>query len=113
MQLLESQGASSSRSLSLFPAPVASRSLLAPTDPHFSFPSLLLLLTDEALESLIRSATSLRSLVAELAAAPLPPSASSAASDDDDDEEDPDGGEREIVELARTAAELMDEPVRD
>ena len=68
---------------------------------------------DEALESLIRSATSLRSLVAELAAAPLPPSASSAASDDDDDEEDPDGGEREIVELARTAAELMDEPVRD
>ncbi|KPV73772.1 uncharacterized protein RHOBADRAFT_48766 [Rhodotorula graminis WP1] len=71
---------------------------------------------DEALESLIRNATSLRTLVAELAAAPLPQSASSAASDnddDDDDDEDPDGGEREIVELARTAAELMDEPVRD
>lgn len=70
---------------------------------------------DATLESLIRDSPRLRSLIDDLAAAPLPPAPSSSASDEhgSDDDDDVDGGEREIVELARTAAELMDEPARD
>ncbi|BGP42020.1 Vacuolar protein 8, partial [Rhodotorula kratochvilovae] len=68
---------------------------------------------DATLDSLIRSSTALLPLVQRVASAPLPPHSSSAASEDadaaDSDGEGTDGGEREIVELARSAMELIED----
>ncbi|GAA5828396.1 hypothetical protein JCM3770_000474 [Rhodotorula araucariae] len=77
---------------------------------HIAVWSLVQLLEsgDTALEGLIRSTPSIRSLLDPLASAPLPPRSSTSAEDDDVDPEDADDdGEREVVELARTALELM------
>lgn len=64
---------------------------------------------DATLEQHIRSSKHLLPLVSRLSSAPLPPSDASVSSGADDDDAGTDGGEREIVELARTAMELIEE----